>query len=94
MIEGLFAIFGERIALTVPPGGLALWPRFLEAKRLPALQRALATRGVRLDIGRDFTSDARPLPHARVGFAFHDDRERAVLLERLRAADRSGGRAR
>jgi len=90
MTEGLFSIFGERIALTVPPGGLALWPRFLDAGRtLPALQRALASRGVRLDIGRDFASDGRALPHARIGFAFHDDRERALILERLRAADRA-----
>ena len=99
MIDGLFAIFGERIAVTVPPGGLALWPRFLEvgletARYLPSLQRALAARGVRLDIGRDYTCDRRELPHARVGFAFHDDRERALLLEHLRVADRSAGRPR
>jgi len=99
MIEGLFAIFGERIAVTVPPGGLALWPRFLGmgpemGRYLRSLQRTLAARGVRLDIGRDYTCDRRELPHARVGFAFHDDRERELLLEHLRVADRSARRPR
>jgi GntR family transcriptional regulator/MocR family aminotransferase len=94
LIDGLTRIFGASIAIERPPGGLALWPRFdLRPRALGRLLREALARGVSLDPGSSFTHDARFLPHLRVGFAAHDDRERERALTRLREAARRVGLA-
>ena len=88
MIEGLTKLFGARMNLTLPSGGLALWPRIEESK---AWWHAIASKareqGARVDIGSAFTLERDPLPHLRIGFAWLDHEEATKALGALARAD-------
>ena len=85
---------GDRIELTPPRGGLALWARTRCDPEAWAAQ-ALKAR-VAISPGRRFTWEGRKIPFARIGFAALDERElraaAALLAEAWPASRLKSGR--
>ncbi|MDP9037363.1 MAG: PLP-dependent aminotransferase family protein, partial [Myxococcota bacterium] len=87
LVRLLRAAFGDRLDVSVPAGGMALWARV----RLPAAkilrweQRALE-EGVAFVAGARFAFDEQPVPYARFGFAPLDERELREAVRRLALA--------
>ena len=90
MIAGLERLFGTRMTLAIPSGGLALWPRI---EGTPSWWKGIAGAshrlGLRVDVGKTFTMEDASLPHFRIGFAWLDPEETTRALRLLAKADAS-----
>lgn len=88
MCAGLEALFGARMTLTIPSGGLALWPRIEGTEAWwSTFEKASREAGIRVDLGSAFTLHRTHLAHLRVGFAWLDSNEAKRALQALARAD-------
>jgi GntR family transcriptional regulator/MocR family aminotransferase len=78
--------FGNSVAFTVPPGGMALWVRFLMRGDVDAWARRSVDCGVSWYPGRRYAFDGRALPCARLSFACLDERELPEAVRRMATA--------
>jgi GntR family transcriptional regulator/MocR family aminotransferase len=87
LVELLTTVLGDRIQVTTPPGGMALWIRvhLPPAKVVTWEQRALE-QGVAFMAGQRLAFDGKPIPFARLGFAPLDDSEAREAVKRLARA--------
>src|SRR5262245_11101354 len=65
LARSLRRAFGDRVAFALPPGGMALWVRFLIQNDVEAWARRSRERGVSWYTGRRYAFDRRPKPFAR-----------------------------
>jgi GntR family transcriptional regulator/MocR family aminotransferase len=91
LVTALRRTFGDRVAVVVPSGGLAVWAR-LEGDVEGLRDRALA-RGVMFFVGKDFTFDQRSIPYARFGFGSLDEKEIERAVRTVRDAEAPRRRA-
>jgi GntR family transcriptional regulator/MocR family aminotransferase len=91
LVTALRRTFGDRVAVEVPSGGLAVWAR-LEGDVEGLRDRALA-RGVMFFVGKDFTFDQRSIPYARFGFGSLDEKEIERAVRTVRDAEAPRRRA-
>lgn len=92
MVEGLEKLFGTRMELTIPSGGLALWPHIEGSEAWwRGIAGASQRLGLRVDPGATFTLGDVTLSHLRIGFAWLDEEEAARALALLAKADASLG---
>ena len=77
---------GDRVAFTVPPGGLALWIQTRGNLDVDAWAAKALERGVAFHPGRQFAFTAGAVPGLRLGFANHDEAELEEVARRLAAA--------
>ncbi|MDP9149995.1 MAG: PLP-dependent aminotransferase family protein [Myxococcota bacterium] len=87
LVALLKAAFGDRLDVSAPRGGMALWVgvRLPSAKVLRWEQRALE-EGVAFVAGERFACDEQPVPFARFGFAPLDERQLREAVRRLARA--------
>jgi GntR family transcriptional regulator / MocR family aminotransferase len=87
LVELLESALGDRVEVTRPSGGLALWMRVRAAPSTVVEweEQALA-HGVAFVAGERLAFDRRPLPFARLGFAPLDDGEAREAVTRLSRA--------
>lgn len=86
MAELLKRRFGERIEFTLPPGGLAIWVRFINGVNMGELVRAARSQGVKILPGGSFAITDRAIPATRLGFASMNANELDAATRRLRQA--------
>jgi GntR family transcriptional regulator/MocR family aminotransferase len=89
--ECLSSVFGDRIEVSVPDGGLAFWIRF-KAVDLNRLLECGHARKVHFQSPRAFSANGSAADALRLGFASLDVRELQTATARLGAAlDDAGG---
>ncbi len=87
LVELLESTFGDRIEVTSPPGGMALWVRVrLPPSKVVAWEQKALEHGVAFVAGERLAFDRRPVPFARIGFAPLDDIEVREAVARLARA--------
>ena len=79
--------------MTLPAGGLALWPRVVDDLDPVAWAARAAERGVGVVPGRDLDLRQRPCPHLRLGFAALEPAEIETAVRRLAKARAPAGPA-
>lgn len=90
LIVGLERLFGARMSLSLPSGGLALWPRIEGTSAWwKGIAGATQRLGLRVDVGATFAMADVSLPHLRIGFAWLDADEATRALRLLAKADGS-----
>src|SRR5262245_30992870 len=84
--DSLRRAFGDDVAFTPAPGGMALWVRL----RMPVDVEAWARRSIQYGVswytGRRYAFDAEPKPFARFSFAWLNERELPEAVRRMAAA--------
>jgi GntR family transcriptional regulator / MocR family aminotransferase len=87
LVDLLKTTFGDRVEVTPPRGGMALWVRvrLAPSKVVEWEKRALA-QGVAFVAGERLAFDGRPIPFARMGFAPLDEDEMREAVARLARA--------
>jgi len=87
LIELLQAAFGDRVEVSPPPGGMALWVRVhLAASKVVEWEARALEHGVAFVAGERLAFDRRAIPFARIGFAPLDEREAREAVARLAKA--------
>jgi GntR family transcriptional regulator/MocR family aminotransferase len=87
LIELLEGALGDRVEVTRPSGGMALWVRVrLAPSKVVAWEERALAQGVAFVAGERLTFDRRPIPFARIGFAPLDDDEAREAVARLARA--------
>jgi GntR family transcriptional regulator / MocR family aminotransferase len=87
LIELLESALGDRVEVTRPSGGMALWVRVrLAPSKVVAWEERALAQGVAFVAGERLTFDRRPIPFARIGFAPLDDDEAREAVARLARA--------
>lgn len=88
LVKALHAQLGDALQFEVPSGGLALWAKARHKTGLDVerwAKRALHG-GLVVRTGRIFSSDNRPLPFFRLGFARLDEQALVDVVRRLASA--------
>jgi GntR family transcriptional regulator / MocR family aminotransferase len=88
MAKLLGEAFDERVAFTLPEGGLAVWLRFEAGVDLARLAELARAEHVRFLPGAAFSTDGRPVQGIRLGFASLNEAELRRAIDRLSAAYR------
>jgi GntR family transcriptional regulator / MocR family aminotransferase len=84
LVELLQQALGDRIEVTTPRGGMALWVRVrLAPSKVIAWEERALTEGVAFVAGQRLAFDGRQIPFARIGFAPLDDDEAREAVARL-----------
>jgi GntR family transcriptional regulator/MocR family aminotransferase len=78
--------FGEGAEFTLAGGGMALWVHLRMDSDVEAWARRSVERGVSWYTGRRYAFDGRPRPHARLSFAWLNERELPDAVKRMAAA--------
>jgi GntR family transcriptional regulator/MocR family aminotransferase len=87
LIELLGRALGDRIEVSRPSGGMALWAQVrMPPSRVVAWEQRSLALGVAFVAGERLAYDRRPIPFARIGFAPLDDREVREAVSRLARA--------
>jgi len=86
LANSLRKAFGERIAFTVPAGGMALWVNLRMTVDFDLWARRSVERGVSWYTGRRYSFDGQPIPFARFSFAWLNERELPEAVRRMAAA--------
>jgi GntR family transcriptional regulator/MocR family aminotransferase len=87
LVELLRSTFGDRVEVSPPRGGMALWVRVHHApSRIVAWEKRALEMGVAFVAGERLAFDGKPIPFARIGFAPLDDREMSEAVARLARA--------
>ena len=85
LAASLWRQFGDAVEFTMPAGGMALWVRFRLPLDFDAWVRRGLERGVFWYTGRRYAFDGRPIPFARLSFAWLNERELPEAIKRMRA---------
>lgn len=85
LATSLWRQFGDAVEFTMPAGGMALWVRFRMPLDFDAWVRRGLERGVFWYTGRRYAFDGRPIPFARLSFAWLNERELPEAIKRMRA---------
>jgi GntR family transcriptional regulator/MocR family aminotransferase len=80
--------FGDDVEFTLAPGGMALWVRFRMRIDVDAWARRSVEHGVAWYAGRRYAFDGRSSPHARLSFAWLNERELPEAVRRMADASR------
>jgi GntR family transcriptional regulator / MocR family aminotransferase len=88
LANSLRRTFGEEIEFTLPPGGMALWVRFLMSVNVDAWAGRSLQHGVSWFPGRRYAFDGQSKPFARLNFAALNERELPEAVKRMAAAQR------
>ena len=88
LANSLRRTFGDQVAFTLAPGGMALWVRLLGSVDVEARARRSLQHGVSWYPGRRYSFDDRPYPFARFNFASLNERELPEAVKRMAAARR------
>ena len=86
LADSLRRAFGERVEFSQASGGMALWVRFSMRVDFDLWARRSVERGVSWYAGRRYAFDGRPLPFARLSFAWLNERELPEAVKRMAAA--------
>ncbi|HKV70504.1 MAG TPA: PLP-dependent aminotransferase family protein [Gemmatimonadales bacterium] len=86
LVEALRNELGQRLAFTVPSGGMALWLRAHEEVDVDRWASAAALEGVVIRSGRMYDFGGASQSHLRLGFTCHDERELQEAVHRMAAA--------
>ncbi len=78
--------FGDAVAFTMPPGGMALWVQFRMRVDIEAWARSSVEHGVSWHTGSRYAFDGQPRPFARFSFAWLDEKELPEAVSRLAKA--------
>ena len=93
LVELLTSALGDRVEVTVPSGGMALWVRVrLPPARVVTWEQRAFEEGVAFVAGERLAFDRRPIPFARFGFAPLDADEAREAVRRLARAFPRGTR--
>jgi len=77
---------GDRIAVTPPSGGLALWVKVQEGIDIDAWAARALVHGVAFQPGRQFAFDSGAVPGLRLGFSNYAEPELEEVARRMSAA--------
>jgi GntR family transcriptional regulator/MocR family aminotransferase len=77
---------GAPLSFDVPAGGTALWVRMAASRDVDEWASAALTQGVAILTARTFAFDGRRRPFARIGYAYVNEPEIRLAVERLTAA--------
>jgi GntR family transcriptional regulator/MocR family aminotransferase len=86
LAQSLTRAFGDRVAFTPAPGGMALWVRVRAAIDVEAWARRSLEAGVSFYTGRRYAFDGRPRPAMRLSFAWLNEKELPEAVKRMAAA--------
>jgi GntR family transcriptional regulator/MocR family aminotransferase len=88
LANSLRRTFGDGVAFSLAPGGMALWVRLRMRMRIDvdAWLRRGVEHGVFWYTGRRYAFDGRPKPFARFSFAWLNERELPEAVRRMAAA--------
>jgi GntR family transcriptional regulator/MocR family aminotransferase len=85
---------GTWLAVTVPPGGMALWASVQQALPVGPFLDEAARRGVLFQPGSMFTWGQHETQHLRIGYGAFTEREMSTAVARLAEAARAAARLR
>jgi GntR family transcriptional regulator/MocR family aminotransferase len=85
---------GRWVALSVPPGGMALWARVDRSLPVGAWLEEASHRGVLFQPGKMFNWGGRESQYVRLGFGALTERELSTAVARLAEAARAAQPAR
>jgi GntR family transcriptional regulator/MocR family aminotransferase len=87
LVALLQSALGDRVEITRPSGGMALWVRVrLPPSKVVTWEERALGQGVAFVAGERLAFDHRPIPFARIGFAPLDEREASEAVARLARA--------
>jgi len=86
LAEALGRHLGGAVSFDLPPGGMSLWLRVDPRLDSEAWAERALNAGVRVDAGRRFDFQGRPLPNLRLGYSALDERELDEAVRRLARA--------
>jgi GntR family transcriptional regulator/MocR family aminotransferase len=86
LANSLRKAFGDRVAFSVPAGGMALWVNLRMNVDFDLWARRSVERGVCWYTGRRYSFDRQPIPFARFSFAWLNERELPEAVKRMAAA--------
>ena len=86
LAASLRRVFGDRIAFTLAPGGMALWVHLRMAVDFDAWAERSIRHGVSWYTGRRYAFDGQQKPFARLSFAWLNERELPEAVKRMAAA--------